>query len=284
MLAMRNLPTTKWAMLCASWPRAWDGQDRWYLEALGLALEKRESDFLSSFLTARLYGELDLEWQARAAMSHSRHISRSTATRHSSRPAHPGACHRPSARIWGWRGGSIAARYFRCSSASAPIASARAATGRRRHSGTDEGAGDRGAGGGRGGRVEDSVHRQKMLVMLARRLAGRGMRLTRGRRSFKSSNGRWLIPQRASKEWHWRPRREMVVIGDIRSPRRGRKAPEEVRVAAVDAIGSFQVTPNRVLEQLVASVRGKPSSNVVAEAAVRAMADRRATGPGWPRS
>ena len=48
------------------------------------------------------------------------------------------------------------------------------------------------------------------------------------------------------------------------------KLPEEVQVAAVEALGSFRVTPNRVLDQLIASVKGKPSSNSVAEAAVRA--------------
>ena len=50
------------------------------------------------------------------------------------------------------------------------------------------------------------------------------------------------------------------------------KLPVEARVAAVEAIGSFDITPNRVPEQLVAAVRGKPSSDPVAEAAVRAMA------------
>ena len=50
------------------------------------------------------------------------------------------------------------------------------------------------------------------------------------------------------------------------------RLPDETRVAAVEAIGSFQITPNRVPEQLVAAVRGKPSSDPVAEAAVRAMA------------
>ena len=51
-------------------------------------------------------------------------------------------------------------------------------------------------------------------------------------------------------------------------------------MAAVEAIGSFQITPNRVLERLVAAVRGKPSSNPVAEAAVRAMAQHSgASGP-----
>ncbi len=50
------------------------------------------------------------------------------------------------------------------------------------------------------------------------------------------------------------------------------KLPEETRVAAVDAIGLFGIAPNPVLEQLLASVRGKPSSNPVAEAAARAIA------------
>ncbi len=50
------------------------------------------------------------------------------------------------------------------------------------------------------------------------------------------------------------------------------KMPVEARAAAVEAIGSFDITPDRVPEQLVAAARGKPSSDPVAEAAVRAMA------------
>ena len=49
-------------------------------------------------------------------------------------------------------------------------------------------------------------------------------------------------------------------------------APIEARVAAIEAVGSFDITPNRVPEQLIAAVRGKASSDPVAEAAVRAMA------------
>jgi putative heme-binding domain-containing protein len=45
-----------------------------------------------------------------------------------------------------------------------------------------------------------------------------------------------------------------------------------MRVAAVEALGSFRETPNRVLDQLIASVRGKPSSSPVAEAAARTIA------------
>ena len=56
------------------------------------------------------------------------------------------------------------------------------------------------------------------------------------------------------------------------------RLPVEARVAAVEAIGSFRITPNRVPEQLVAAVRGKPSSDPVAEAAIRAMASTPALG------
>ena len=52
---------TRSVMVCGSWPQSWDGQDRWYLEALGLALENRESDFLSKLFDGTLFGELDLD-------------------------------------------------------------------------------------------------------------------------------------------------------------------------------------------------------------------------------
>ena len=42
-LAFRNLPTEKVGDALRKLAASWDGQDRWYLEALGLALEKRES-------------------------------------------------------------------------------------------------------------------------------------------------------------------------------------------------------------------------------------------------
>ncbi len=60
-LALRNLPTDKVGDALRKLAASWDGQDRWYLEALGLALEKRESDYLSKLFDGTLYGELDLE-------------------------------------------------------------------------------------------------------------------------------------------------------------------------------------------------------------------------------
>ena len=60
-LAFRNLPTNQVGDSLRKLTAAWDGQDRWYLEALGLALEKRESDFVSTLFDGSLYGSLDLE-------------------------------------------------------------------------------------------------------------------------------------------------------------------------------------------------------------------------------
>ncbi|WP_406697185.1 PVC-type heme-binding CxxCH protein [Singulisphaera sp. Ch08] len=60
-LALRNLPTEQVGDALKTLARTWDGQDRWYLEALGLALEARESDFLESLFDGTLYGDLTLD-------------------------------------------------------------------------------------------------------------------------------------------------------------------------------------------------------------------------------
>ena len=53
-LAIRNLPTARVGDALRKLAASWDGQDRWYLEALGLAMEKRESGFLSQLFDAKL--------------------------------------------------------------------------------------------------------------------------------------------------------------------------------------------------------------------------------------
>ena len=60
-LALRNLPTADAGSALRKLARAWDGQDRWYLEALGLALDKRESEYVASLFDGELYGNLDLD-------------------------------------------------------------------------------------------------------------------------------------------------------------------------------------------------------------------------------
>ena len=60
-LAFRWLPTPRVAGALKELTRGWDGQDRWYLEALGLALQDRDSSFLAELFDGKLFGDLALE-------------------------------------------------------------------------------------------------------------------------------------------------------------------------------------------------------------------------------
>src|SRR5436305_100538 len=66
-LAFRNLPTEEVGEALRTLARTWDGQDRWYLEALGLALEERKGPFRAELFDGTLYGDLDLENAAQAS-------------------------------------------------------------------------------------------------------------------------------------------------------------------------------------------------------------------------
>ncbi|MGE3819626.1 MAG: PVC-type heme-binding CxxCH protein [Isosphaeraceae bacterium] len=59
-LALRNVVADQAGDALLTLARTWDGQDRWYLEALGLALEDRESGFVSQLFDGSLYGDLEL--------------------------------------------------------------------------------------------------------------------------------------------------------------------------------------------------------------------------------
>ncbi len=120
-LAFRNLPTDKVGDALRKLAASWDGQDRWYLEALGLALEKRESDFLSKLFDGTLYGDLDLETirpkrQGRAAAVLPGRPQRGVHRRRHAGPAGHGAEQVPRAGL----AAAFAARCCRCSSASSP--------------------------------------------------------------------------------------------------------------------------------------------------------------------
>jgi len=60
-LALRNLPTAQVGEALKALTRSWDGRDRWYLEALGLALDARESDYVAGLFDGALYGPLGLD-------------------------------------------------------------------------------------------------------------------------------------------------------------------------------------------------------------------------------
>ncbi len=59
-LALRNLPTEKVGDALRMLAASWDGRDRWYLEALGLALRHREPEYIKSLFDGNLYGDLGL--------------------------------------------------------------------------------------------------------------------------------------------------------------------------------------------------------------------------------
>ena len=60
-LALRNVSTDKAGESLKTLARSWDGRDRWYLEALGLALENRDSAYIASLFDGSLFGDLDLD-------------------------------------------------------------------------------------------------------------------------------------------------------------------------------------------------------------------------------
>ncbi|MFM7318659.1 MAG: PVC-type heme-binding CxxCH protein [bacterium] len=60
-LALRDVPTAKAGDALKKLVKSWDGHDRWYLEALGLALQNRESDYIASLFDGKLFGDLRLE-------------------------------------------------------------------------------------------------------------------------------------------------------------------------------------------------------------------------------
>lgn len=59
-ISLRDVPTPKAGQALRDLAAQWDGHDRWYLEALGLALEKREPEFISSLFDGKLFGEMNV--------------------------------------------------------------------------------------------------------------------------------------------------------------------------------------------------------------------------------
>lgn len=64
-IALRDVSTEKSGEALRKLASKWDGHDRWYLEALGLALQNRESEFVASLFNGKLFGEMKLETQGK---------------------------------------------------------------------------------------------------------------------------------------------------------------------------------------------------------------------------
>jgi putative heme-binding domain-containing protein len=56
-LSLRDVPTSIAGETLKKLAKNWDGRDRWYLEALGLALRHREPEFIKSLFEGSLYGD-----------------------------------------------------------------------------------------------------------------------------------------------------------------------------------------------------------------------------------
>ncbi len=273
-LALRNLPTEQVGDALRTLAASWDGQDRWYLEALGLALEKRESDYLSKLFDGSLYGNLDLDHsgnEGHVALPPYFPVDRNEAYIATGTPDLPAT---PLSRTLGlaWRlrrrevlplldrvapylhtpefqqaGDDILDRMKDV--ATAEVVAALAA------------------------RIDDPLRRNALYTMLARRLAGewagarsnpRVLRLIADSLKNPELRPQGIALAAATRDGRYR--------GILEGFAHDEKLPVDVRVAAVEAIGALPITPNRVPEQLVAAARGKGSSDPVAEAAVRAMA------------
>ena len=273
-LAFRNLPTDKVGDALRKLAASWDGQDRWYLEALGLALENRESSFLSSLFDGTLYGDLDLEKagnEGKVALPPYFPVDRNEAYISVDSTDLPATALSKSIGLaWRIHRREVLPLFERV----APYL---------RHSELQQAADDilermkepetADLVAGLVIATADRSHRQSLNAVLARRLAGewksarnqpRVVKLIAQALNDPEARAQGIALAAATGEGRYRTTLEGFA--------RDTKLPVEERVAAIEGIGSFDITPNRVPEQLVAAVRGKPSSDPVAEAAVRAMA------------
>jgi putative membrane-bound dehydrogenase-like protein len=273
-LAFRNLPTDKVGDALRKLAASWDGQDRWYLEALGLALEKREGNYLARLFDGSLYGDLDLERsgkEGKIALPPYFPVDRNEAYIPVGTPDLPATALSKYLGL-AWR--------LHCREA-LPLLERIAPylqTPELQQAGDDvlDRTNDPAAAEvvvSLASRVNEPLRRNGLYAMLARRLDG----------DWGEARNRPRMTQLISDALN-NPESRVQGIALAAATRDGRyrgilegfatdtKAPVEARVAAVEAVGSLDITPNRVPEQLVAAVRGKSSSDPVAEAALRAMA------------
>ncbi|MGP0064222.1 MAG: PVC-type heme-binding CxxCH protein [Isosphaeraceae bacterium] len=275
-LAFRNLSTDKVGDALRKLTASWDGQDRWYLEALGLALEKRESDFLSSLFDGTLYGGLDLEHSGRndkVALPPYFPVDRNEAFIAVGTPDLPAtALSKYLGLAWRLHRREVLPMLERIAPHLRTPELQQAADDileRMKEPETAElVAGIAMAAG-------DPAHRQALSAVLARRLAvdwaaarPRPQVVKLIEASLKDPETRTQGIAMAASTLDAR------YLTTLEGFARDAKIPEETRVDAVDALAQLQAAPSPVLDQLLEAVRGKLSSTPVAEAAARAVARR----------
>jgi len=273
-LAIRNVPTPKIAEALRKLVANWDGQDRWYLEALGLALDDRESEFITSLMDPSLFGEpgdfADHLGNDQVALPPYFPTDRNEAYIPAGAPERPTS---PLSRFLGlqWRLRRPEALPVlenvlpRLKGPELQRAGVDALRGM-----TDSVAADVAALVAE--RTDDPNHQRAVTAMLVDRLAG----------PWRPAADRPSVV-RLIEECLNDPERRIQGIalaaasGDARhqaalealatSP----DEPDEMAVAAIEALGGFPSAPASVLEGLIEAVRGESDSNPRAEAAVRTL-------------
>ena len=277
-LAFRNLPTDKVGDALRKLTASWDGQDRWYLEALGLALEKRETDFLfRASSMARCTAASTWSDPAGTTRSPCPRISRSIATRRTSPTGTPDL---PATALTKYLG--LAWRLHRRE----VLPMLERIVPHLRTPELQQAADD----------ILERMKEPETAELVA------GIAMAAWRPGASPGTDAAVLARRLAVDWAAaRPRPQVVKLieASLKDPEtrtqgiamaaatrdarylttlegfaRDAKIPEETRVAAVDAIGQLRAAPSPVLDQLLEAVRGKLSSNPVAEAAVRAVARR----------
>jgi len=273
-LAFRNLPTDKAGDALRKLAASWDGQDRWYLEALGLALEKRESSFIARLFDGALFGELDLErtgQDGNVAVPPFFPVDRNEAYIAAGTPDQPAtALSRYLGLAWRIHRREAVPLLKRL----APHL--RAMELQQAFEDVLERMTDAETAGLLAElalQTHDSVQERQWAAVLARRLAA-DWKAARNDPSVRQLIEKAL----ADAETRLQGIEMAVATGDahyratLEALTADQSVSEEVRVAGVEALGSFSNAPNRLFDQLIASVRGKRSSTPTAEAAVRAIA------------
>ena len=260
-LAFRNLPTDQVGEALKTLARTWDGQDRWYLEALGLALEGRESAFLAEVFDGTLYGDLDLENAGKAgqvALPPYFPVDRNEAYIAAGDKPPPGVGAEQDAgpRLAGPPArGPAAARADH-----APAGDPRAAAGGRRRDPADGGPRSGGRHGGPGPadeRPRAEAAGPGHARPEARRRRPGGPRPREGRRGDRGRPEGARPPGSKGSSWPPPPARR-AHAGVLAGFAEDAKAPSEVREAAIEALGRLQPSESRALmDRLIGEVEGE---------------------------
>ena len=273
-LAVRNLPTAKVGEALKTLTASWDGQDRWYLEALGLALEKRESEYLTGLFSDTLFGDLredDLDRAGadnRVAVPPFFPVDRNEAFLAVDSPDQPtSALSKYLGLAWRIHRGEVVPllrKVVHHLNAPELQQAADDILGQIRSSGAAILVAEMIE------KVKEPVRKRELLTILGRNLEGQW----RGAKDHSTVEKVVLSaledPQTLSQG--------ITIVAASRDARyddiletiaKDEKQPQEIRVAAVQAMGEIHGPIIRFLDHLIAATNGKPQSTPIAEAAVR---------------